>query len=488
MAGPPAETKRYSLFDPTVRQGHDPAGEIEWTFAISKHMYQAGTVILPPLVRAARRPGTSLPPKTSDEEAGTGGDGGPPPSAVPIVIATLLRPVGPTGVQSHFGELDRFLRAQGVPSVVVTPFSAGGFGRNLVFGLRRVVERLDRAMGVQWYVRFHTIYLEWALRQTLARLKDAVVYCQCPASAMAALRARRPGHRVVLAVHFFGSQADEWAMKGEINPGDLAFRSIRDTERQAFAGVDGVVFVSDTARAGLWAELDPVVATATIPNFVRSDLAVEGSAAADLITIGALEPNKNHEFLLEVLAAAVKRGRHYTLDIAGEGPCHRGLERRAASLGLDRQVRFLGHVPSAATTLAGYRAYVHAARRESFGVAILEAMTAGLPVLAPQVGAIPQILDDGVEGRTWELDEPDRAADLLIELLDNEAARERMASAARRRAVSTYSSDVVCPRLYAFLVSSHEDRGAHGARRAAGPTDGRSQEPAPPVLEKALSE
>jgi glycosyltransferase involved in cell wall biosynthesis len=80
-------------------------------------------------------------------------------------------------------------------------------------------------------------------------------------------------------------------------------------------------------------------------------------------------------------------------------------------------------------------------------------MAAGLPVIAAPAGGIRQLFDDGIEGRFWALDDPEAAATILIEAMENERNRLRMARAARRRFLERFASSVVCPQLYRFLTS-----------------------------------
>jgi glycosyltransferase involved in cell wall biosynthesis len=392
------------------------------------------------------------------------------PPSVPVVIATLLPPSGGNGVQTHFIELMRFLEAEAVPVSLVTPFSYGGVVRDAAFGIRRVVAPFSGSADVAWYRFGHVVFLQQALRRQLATVDDAVVYCQCPVSALAALRARRSSRqKVVMAVHFAVSQADEWVGKGLIPKDGRVFRSIRALERRVLDHVDGVVFVSESARQDLWiGEVD--VPTATIPNFLTVQPVPVGVARrADLLSIGTLEPRKNHRFLLDTLAAAKRRGHRYTLEIAGAGPERRNLLDQAEALGIDDQVRLLGYVPEAGNSLAGYRAYAHSAKSEVFGLALIEAMAAGVPVVAPPVGGIPTLFDDPVEGRFWDLGDADSAAAVLIELLDDEPARARMGAAARQRFVDHYDAAAVCPDLHRFLASvSGRPSSAGGAVGAPG--------------------
>ena len=104
-----------------------------------------------------------------------------------------------------------------------------------------------------------------------AELGDCVVYAQGPPEARAALRARRgPHQRVVMAVHFRISQADEWADKDQIRRDGAVFRAIRQLEREVIPQVDGIVYVSRWARDALlsWLPEAADVPSAVIGNFV----------------------------------------------------------------------------------------------------------------------------------------------------------------------------------------------------------------------------
>jgi glycosyltransferase involved in cell wall biosynthesis len=196
------------------------------------------------------------------------------------------------------------------------------------------------------------------------------------------------------------------------------------------------------------------VRTATIPNFLATDGGPpKRGRRGDLVSVGALEPRKNHRHLLDVLAAARSAGHRYSLDVVGDGPERRALARRIRELGLEDQVRLLGYVPNAASVLTGYRAYVHPARHEPFGLAVLEAMRAGVPPVAAAVGGIPQIYRQGVEGLHWDLDDPEQGALVVATLLEDEPARARMGEAARRRYLEQFDASVVAPTLYEFLMS-----------------------------------
>jgi glycosyltransferase involved in cell wall biosynthesis len=375
----------------------------------------------------------------------------------PLIIATILRGTGRTGVDTHIRQLRRYLDECGTASTLVTPFSWGRLLTYPVFGFRSLVlKRFSPPAGVAWYLHWHEVFLRNALRRRLATVGDCVVYTQDPLAARAALNARRgPHQRVVMAVHLRISMADEWADKKQIKRDGAVFRAIRQTERGVIPQLDGLVYVSRWARDALlsWLPEAAAVPFAVVGNFVAPVQAKPyQEPLADLVTVGNLDLVKNHRFLLTVLAEAERAGRSFTLDVFGEGPCRRDLARQARSLGLEEQLRFRGFRPDVRDFLPGYRAYVHASYSESSSLAIMEAMAAGLPIVAANTGPISELCDDGVEGRFWPLDDPARASAILIDLLDCEPARLKAARAATERFRRDFDADVVGPDLLSFLL------------------------------------
>ena len=121
-------------------------------------------------------------------------------------------------------------------------------------------------------------------------------------AARAALRARRgPHQRVVMAVHFRISQADEWADKKQIKRDGTVFRAIRQVEREVIPQVDGLMYVSQMGT-----ECARELAPGGRGSALRRHRQLRGAAApqpdqeplGDLVTMGNLELVKNHRFLL----------------------------------------------------------------------------------------------------------------------------------------------------------------------------------------------
>ena len=126
-------------------------------------------------------------------------------------------------------------------------------------------------------------------------------------------------------------------------------------------------------------------------------------AAVRLLAVMRLAPRKRGIPLIRMMSAASARmptGRSLQLTIVGDGPTKNVVERYAARAGLARQIIFTGRVTPAEVRvrLANADVFLAPASRESFGIAALEARTAGLPVLALAGTGMESFIRDGVEG------------------------------------------------------------------------------------------
>jgi glycosyltransferase involved in cell wall biosynthesis len=372
-----------------------------------------------------------------------------------ILIASLMRPQGETGVQTHVRAVRDWLEQNGRSVKLVTPFDCPHWLVYPVFGLRRLLDRMNKVASVWWYRHWHAAFLQRALQKRLAAGQACVVYAQCPLSARAALRARASSaQKVVMVVHFNLSQADEWADKGAIPRDGAFFRSIRSLEERVLPGLDGLVFVSDFMRRELQQRIPAVgrVRSEVIPNFLDDPgEPVFSDERSDLITLGTLEYRKNQRYALEIVHAAARLSRVITLTVVGDGPDRAMLETLAHELRIEKQVRFCGFVSHAATLMPSHRACLHVAHMENLPLTLIEALSRGLPVFAPAAGGMPEVFEDGVQGRLIPLDDPQAAAHLILEWLDDEAVMRRVQSAARRRFLDCFEADRVASELAGFL-------------------------------------
>lgn len=372
-----------------------------------------------------------------------------------------MRPEGETGVQTHCRMFLRAARQVGLNARMLTPFDRGRTVVYPSFGVGRLIKPFHKGLWVWWYRRGHYAVLRQVLLREVQRRERSVVYAQDPLSAKAALDARSRGYavEVALMVHFNVSQADEWADHGYIARGGPLYRQITALEREVLPRVDRLIFPSRFMMRRVTERIGEVAAVPRwcIPNFVPAGSAAPATptrTVGDLISVGTLDARKNHAFLLRVLAACHRRGQRYRLTIVGEGPLRPRLRALAETLGIASHVALPGYVRGAAALLPRHRVYVHAATMENCPIALLEAMAAGCPVFAAPVGGIPEVLSDGVEGRYWDLTDPDSAAGKLIEVLEDPARYAAASHAARRRYGREFTPESVGPRLLRAVVGA----------------------------------
>jgi glycosyltransferase involved in cell wall biosynthesis len=167
--------------------------------------------------------------------------------------------------------------------------------------------------------------------------------------------------------------------------------------------------------------------------------------ATDEIVVGIasrLIPHKGHDVLIRAMATAQSRHPRLRLLIAGEGPLRVELERRADEALAPGTVRFLGFVEDIPGLMAACDILVFpsgAEFGEGFGLAALEAMAAGRPLVATAVGPLPELVDHGRTGFLVAPDQSQELVDALVALADDDATRARMGAEARIRAERSFS-------------------------------------------------
>ena len=129
--------------------------------------------------------------------------------------------------------------------------------------------------------------------------------------------------------------------------------------------------------------------------------------------VAVLEERKGHRFLLEALALLKARGVKLRCLLAGEGPERQSLERMTLRLGLEHAVQFSGFIADTAAFLNSIDVFVLPSLHEGLGVAALEAMAAGKPVVASRVGGLSESIAHGITG----LLTPPRDAEALSEAI-----------------------------------------------------------------------
>jgi glycosyltransferase involved in cell wall biosynthesis len=156
------------------------------------------------------------------------------------------------------------------------------------------------------------------------------------------------------------------------------------------------------------------------------------------LAVGRLIAQKDHPTLLHAFARVREAHPQARLAILGGGPLEAETRALAASLGLDEAVALPGRT-EIRDWLERADVFVHTSRWEGFGIVLLEAMLAGLPIVATRVSAVPEVVADGETGALVEAGDVAGVARELSRLLGDEELRRRLGAAGRARARSEFS-------------------------------------------------
>lgn len=216
--------------------------------------------------------------------------------------------------------------------------------------------------------------------------------------------------------------------------------------------VSAVVAVGPAVEQAQRARLAPGRAH-VVPNAVEAAVRLEperrrelrAEVAGDpevplLLAVGRLVEQKGYDDLLSAFADIAAALPSAVLVIAGDGPLHERLSRRAFDLGLGARLRLLGGRADVHDLLAAADLYVSASRWEGLPVALLEAMAAGLPIVTTAVGDVPSAAGEGCAVLVAP-QAPQQFAQEVLTLLDDDVRRAALGAAAAARARSTFGPE-----------------------------------------------
>jgi glycosyltransferase involved in cell wall biosynthesis len=176
--------------------------------------------------------------------------------------------------------------------------------------------------------------------------------------------------------------------------------------------------------------------------------------------IGRLSIEKGFGFLLEAVAGLVAQGRDLRLVLLGHGDQHKKLKDMAAELGIEGRVLMPGYVDEAKNYLPLFQVFVMSSLTEGLPMVLLEAMLAGVPIVASRVGGIPDVLQDGLAGL---LVEPGSAETLKLAIADVMARpleAEGRVRAARQRVRQEFSSQTMAAHYQDIYAAVLQDQTA----------------------------
>jgi glycosyltransferase involved in cell wall biosynthesis len=165
---------------------------------------------------------------------------------------------------------------------------------------------------------------------------------------------------------------------------------------------------------------------------VRAELGVDDTELL-FMSVGNLRPEKGHLVLLEAARALADSRSPVRIAAVGRGPLETTLRARHRELDLGERFLFLGQRDDVPQLLAGADAFVLPSHHEGLPVALMEATSVGLPIVATSVGGVPQMLEDEVDALLVPPGDPGALAEAMTRLASDPALRERLGRAAKQR-------------------------------------------------------
>jgi glycosyltransferase involved in cell wall biosynthesis len=243
-------------------------------------------------------------------------------------------------------------------------------------------------------------------------------------------------------------------------------RSASDTELLAslMPSMDRLIVPSDSIASKVRGEGREGARFAVIPNGVdlsrfatpapvcglRSELDIPRGAPL-IGVVARLEPEKGHRHIVDAMPAVLRACPDAWLVIVGEGSEADALLDRVASLGprVAERIVFTGRREDVSALTADLTVAVAPSLREAQGISILEAMARRRPVVASDVGGIPEVITHGVDGLLVPPGDPRALADAIVALLADPALRERIGEAGYRTVAERFSIDAQVKRIEA---------------------------------------
>jgi glycosyltransferase involved in cell wall biosynthesis len=340
-------------------------------------------------------------------------------------------------------------------AVVMTSFEPGGTERQMI----ELIRRLD---PLRWAVHVACFHARGAWFSQAAQA--AVSVAEFPVQSFRRLdtarhlwafarwcRERRLAvvHTTELYSNIFGLPGAALAgvpvrvgNRREINP-DKSPAQIA-LQRAAYGCAHCVVANSRAAADRLVKEHVPAQKIALISNGL--DVRAFGSRGRSrgprrVVVVANLRREKGHEVLIDAAVDLLRRVPDAAFEFVGAGPELDALVARTEARQVRRAFTFLGHRNDVAARLAAADIFVLPSRSEAFPNAVLEAMAAGLPIVASGVGGICELIDDGRTGLLVPAGDPRALADRLGRLMGDPALADRLGEAARVEARARYSFD-----------------------------------------------
>ena len=337
-------------------------------------------------------------------------------------------------------------------AVFVDRYAPGGTQRQML----ELIARLDRRRFRVYPVCFHTEGVWFERLQALGEVALFPIHGFRQAHTMRQLRAFADWcrekqiqvlHTCELYSNVFGLPGGALAgvpVRIGSRRGFVESPGLQTLQRAGYAAAHRVVANSQAAAERLRTEFVPDHKILVIPNGIDPAAFAPhrySSSPRRITMVACLREEKRIDVLVRAMPQILARYPDATLDLAGEGRCRGELTALVNELGVADRVRFLGHRDDVPTVLEAADIFVLPSRSEAFPNSVMEAMAAGVPVVASNVGGIPELVRDGYNGRLVPPGNADALANAVLGLLDHPERVEQFGRNGRGIVEQTYSFD-----------------------------------------------
>jgi glycosyltransferase involved in cell wall biosynthesis len=188
--------------------------------------------------------------------------------------------------------------------------------------------------------------------------------------------------------------------------------------------------------------VDPIVNACAERDAAREELGVEPDEAL-LVCAARFAPQKRQDVLIDTVAALRREGFGVRLLLLGDGPLREKLEMLVAERGLQEHVLMPGMRDDVPRLLAASDLFALPSLWEGHPLSVMEAMAAGLPVVATRVGGIPELVDDGENGILLASGETDEVTPAVRRMIARSDERARMGASAQKKARHLFDVSVM---------------------------------------------
>lgn len=313
----------------------------------------------------------------------------------------------------------------------------------------------------KWFSPFVRWVAVNKLRILLEQLKPALIHVNDIWWVPQTLEAvcGRPGLRIPVVAHVRQEIEPEKVGRYRLQELDAVIAISRHVERALIAGgvdqrtVRTIYSGIDRVRSGAeMLERTTIYRSVGLPN-----------EAVLLGTVAHLFPRKGYDVMLKALPSIIRTlpAVHYVVIGTGDGSYEQRLRELSAELGISDHVHFVGFQQDVNPFLEAMSLYVHPARMEGFGIAVVEALAAGKAVVATNVGGLPEVVEEGETGLLVAPDDPQALTAAVLSLLRDDGRRRAMGERAVkwvRERFDLRASVRAMERFYQDVFSAHRNR------------------------------